>query len=728
MIINIQAQEKKDSSFNFGFENIKDSSAVNWLHFGSPAYKISIDSASAYKGKYAATISYDGQNPNFSALSFELPDNYDGREIALTGYIKTEHVTGGYAGLWMRIDPRIAFDNMQSRGITGTTDWKRYEITLPMKPAGTKQILVGGLLVGKGKMWLDDLEVKIDGKPVEKLKPYQPVLLKADMDTAFNQGSGITSISTDSITLENLRVLGLVWGFLKYYHPAIAAGDYNWDYELFRILHEVAKARTVTQRSAVLTSWIRKFGPVKDTVYPVYTPQKIKLAPDLAWITGPKISKALSSALQPIINAARPEQKYYIGSAPGAGNPLFKHEKAYDYMDFPDAGYRLLALFRYWNMVQYFYPYKNLFKEDWKAVLSEFIPKVLACKTQEEYALTLLELIGRVHDTHANIYGGAQKLQHYFGARRAAPILGFVGHKAVVKGFYDKELGEKTGLLKGDEIVKIDNKDLSEIIKDHLKITPASNYPTQLRNMSAILLQSNNSSVNVTLKRDGDIQQRSLKTYTTGEMMRTNMEASQKKSFSLLPQDIGYLYLGTIKNAELPAIFKKLKGTKGLIIDLRCYPSEFTVFTLTKYLMPEPKAFVKFSIAESFMPGLFINSEPLKVGSENPNYYRGKVVILVNETTQSQAEYTTMALRVTPGAIVLGSTTAGADGNVSPISLPGGISTMISGIGVYYPDGTETQQIGIVPDVVLKPTIEGIKEGRDELLDKAIEIIQTGKY
>ncbi|HTN39032.1 MAG TPA: S41 family peptidase [Arachidicoccus sp.] len=83
------------------------------------------------------------------------------------------------------------------------------------------------------------------------------------------------------------------------------------------------------------------------------------------------------------------------------------------------------------------------------------------------------------------------------------------------------------------------------------------------------------------------------------------------------------------------------------------------------------------------MPGLFINSEPLKVGSENPNYYKGKVVILVNETTQSQAEYTAMALRVMPGAIVLGSTTAGADGNVSPIILPGGISTMISGIGVY---------------------------------------------
>jgi C-terminal processing protease CtpA/Prc len=49
---------------------------------------------------------------------------------------------------------------------------------------------------------------------------------------------------------------------------------------------------------------------------------------------------------------------------------------------------------------------------------------------------------------------------------------------------------------------------------------------------------------------------------------------------------------------------------------------------------------------------------------------------------------------------------------------------MISGIGVYYPDGRETQRIGIVPDMEIKPTIKGIREGRDELLEKAMEIIR----
>jgi C-terminal processing protease CtpA/Prc len=190
-----------------------------------------------------------------------------------------------------------------------------------------------------------------------------------------------------------------------------------------------------------------------------------------------------------------------------------------------------------------------------------------------------------------------------------------------------------------------------------------------------------------------------------------------------LTPEIGYIYPGIIKNAYLPKIMEEVKNTRGLIIDMRTYPSEFIVFTLGGYLMPEATRFVKFSRTSNSRPGLFTYYTNLSVGKNNNDYYKGKVVIIVNETTLSQAEYTTMALRVAPEAKVIGSTTAGADGNVSAFTLPGGIRTAISGIGVYYPDGKETQRIGIVPDFVIKPTIKGIVEGRDELLEKAIEII-----
>ncbi|RYY07934.1 MAG: peptidase S41, partial [Cytophagaceae bacterium] len=108
-----------------------------------------------------------------------------------------------------------------------------------------------------------------------------------------------------------------------------------------------------------------------------------------------------------------------------------------------------------------------------------------------------------------------------------------------------------------------------------------------------------------------------------------------------------------------------------------------------------------------------------------PAPYTGQLIVLVNETTLSQAEYTAMALQATPHCTLLGSTTAGADGNVSRIVLPGGLKTAMSGIGIYYPNGRETQRVGLVIDVPVRPTVAGLRAGRDELLDRAIELIKA---
>jgi C-terminal processing protease CtpA/Prc len=191
----------------------------------------------------------------------------------------------------------------------------------------------------------------------------------------------------------------------------------------------------------------------------------------------------------------------------------------------------------------------------------------------------------------------------------------------------------------------------------------------------------------------------------------------------LIGKDIAYLNNGSLKIKYLPALWKAVRNTRGLIIDIRNYPSDFPIYELSRYLMPKSTPVVKFTNGSILTPGLFTFGGSISMGNENKEYYRGKVCILTNEISVSSAEFHAMAYRAAPGATVIGSTTAGADGNVSSFGLPGGIGTAISGIGVYYPDGRETQRVGIVPDIEIKPTIEGIKNGRDELLEKAIEII-----
>lgn len=153
------------------------------------------------------------------------------------------------------------------------------------------------------------------------------------------------------------------------------------------------------------------------------------------------------------------------------------------------------------------------------------------------------------------------------------------------------------------------------------------------------------------------------------------------------------------------------------------FPSDDLVDTFTNILLPSPREFAKYSIVKLSEPGLFEFTNPIQTGEDNAVYFKGQVVILINELSQSASEYTTIAFQTAPKVKVIGSTTAGADGNTSLIYFPGNIMTYISGVGVFYPDGRETQRVGIIPDIQISPTIKGITEDRDELIEKAIEII-----
>lgn len=547
--------------------------------------------------------------------------------------------------------------------------------------------------------------------------------LPARNDTQFDKGSNIDIQSLNATQAAHLKALGLVWGFLKYYHPSVAKGNYNWDYELFRILPKVLNAENNEKRDGIFVEWINGMGKFSKGKYSSPKATDIKLKPDLDWIDHSGFSKELSSLLAAIQNADRPKEHYYIGLYPGVGNPEFKNEKPYSNMQYSDAGFRLLALYRYWNIIQYYYPYKYLIEEDWEKVLEEFIPKIIDAKDELSYSLTLLELIGRINDTHANIWGGNQTLINYYGRNYAAVELTFIENQAVVTGFYDEILGMDTGLKVGDIITKINNTFIEDLVKQRLKYSPSSNYPTKLRNIAFNLLRTNDTLVYIEYLRDDKVQSATLKAYPGNTLKMQSKFQVTDTCFKMITPEIAYINNGALKKGYLPGIWEKIQSTKGLIIDDRNYPSDFPIYALSNYLMPESKPFVKFSKVRFETPGLFTYTPPLDAGSRNKDFYKGKVVILINEITQSSAEFHAMAYRVHPNAVVIGSTTAGADGNVSQFQLPGDFITMITGIGVYYPDGKETQQIGIVPDIELRPTIRGIKEGRDELMEKAIEVI-----
>lgn len=97
------------------------------------------------------------------------PDAFRGRRMRYSGYVRSE-LESGTAGLWMRVDGAgvtevLAFDNMSTRPIEGATPWTRYDIVLDV-PAGSSLIVLGALMVGQGRVWLDDVSLELVGADV----------------------------------------------------------------------------------------------------------------------------------------------------------------------------------------------------------------------------------------------------------------------------------------------------------------------------------------------------------------------------------------------------------------------------------------------------------------------------------------------------------------------------------------------------------------------------------
>ena len=718
----------KKREFNLDMEVIGQWYPLGWYNYGSPDYRAYADSLYVYSGKYSGAIECIGENWGYRNQVFCFPDRYKGKEITLSGYIRTENITEGFAGLWMEVGNEIAWEEILRQKITGTKDWERYEITMKMGLNQPSKIIVGGLMAGKGKMWLDNLQVCIDGKDITMLEPFELGKIGdggnslAGSDREFDKGSKVLFPELGESLIDNLDLLGKIWGFLKYHHPAVARGDYNWDYELFRILPDYLKADKVADRDRLLLQWIKKLGRVSASNVESKVPANAVLIPDFSWVEDSDMGEDLIEEIRTIyINRYQGEQ-YYVKEGQSS-IPEFWHESSYSSMTYPDAGFRLLALYRYWNVMRYFFPYRNLCDKDWNQIQRAYIPRFLAASTELEYEQTVLALVCEIKDSHGFLAGGFDQLEAWKGWKFAPFRAQYIEKKWVVTDF-DPNFQAETGLKIGDVITHIDGKAVEEIADSLMLYSPMSNEAAGRRDIAFDLLRSNQSAITVGYISSGRAKEARISLYA---MEKLDIDWKKRKwekqpTYRFIRDDIGYVTLATIQQEDITRIKKMFKQTKGLIIDIRNYPSTWVVNDLGAYFVSDFDPFVCFSSPDFNHPGVFTRAQPVRI-FKSGDTYRGKVVVLVNEETQSQAELTAMAFRAGKNTCIVGSTTAGADGNLVSIDLPGGLTTTFSSLGVYYPDGTGTQRTGIIPDIWVEPTIDGIKSGRDEVLEKAIEQI-----
>jgi hypothetical protein len=136
----------------------------------SSLYEIGLDRADRHGGRSAAYMTGPANFTTEVAL-LEQPlrvDNYRGRRVRLSAWVKGRELIGPIAGLWMRVDGAgvvTGYDNMSARAETGTTDWHRISVVLDV-PSDALGIVIGAMRQGGGTLFIDDMKLESVGTDI----------------------------------------------------------------------------------------------------------------------------------------------------------------------------------------------------------------------------------------------------------------------------------------------------------------------------------------------------------------------------------------------------------------------------------------------------------------------------------------------------------------------------------------------------------------------------------
>jgi C-terminal processing protease CtpA/Prc len=527
----------------------------------------------------------------------------------------------------------------------------------------------------------------------------------------------------DSTHYKQLYYTAKVWGYLKYFHTAFESDDNNWDTELIRVLLNMQSSVTDQDFNNYISGLIDKPGPMAvpepGSELPS-VPDSLKFNLDLTWQHDTIFADSVIAKLDTIRVRFRPHRNYFVDQAISVGTPVFDmDDEFYQWgtLPYPQQEYRLLALFRYWNIINYYYPYKDIIDMNWDSVLVEFIPKMIHSADAQEFHLTFLELATRINDTHAFTYSSVIS-EDILGFYYFPLTLKYVEDETVITGVYSDSLEIQVG-----DVMKSINGQNIYALRDSLrKYVAGSNNPVIERNINRWLLRGQEGDIQIIVE---DAENQKTVSLSRNIYISDYYELIEKTGpvWDILDSDsgnFGYVDMGRLEVDQISDMFSDLWETDGIIFDIRNYP-QGTMWEMVKYLFDAPIHIANFTVPDIAYPGtLFWRFVHIGTGDFSQTYSK-PIVILFDETTISHAEYTVMAFEQHPQSIKIGSQTAAADGNVSTIYLPGGIYTYFTALGVYYPDFTHTQRVGIIPDIEVHPTIMGIRQGRDEVLEIALK-------
>ncbi|TCD12846.1 peptidase S41 [Pedobacter frigidisoli] len=636
---------------------------ISWQHLGVGLLK---DKRSLYQSvrRNRQTV-FKNKFTGFGNLS-TLIDAKDlkGKTFVLSGRGKVLSEEG-QGQFWFRVDRQNGqmgfFENMDSRPIISKS-WQNFEIKGTINE-DAKQVVFGAFLVDRGKFAIDDLSLKVDGKEIYS-RDFESETIGDEPKTI--------SVSTGRSSIQNAKYVFAINGDEQNKFAEVASPLNIIDSETVDIKPFDRHANFGEYVGKSISRNLKIFVPIvlygtKTQTFPFTDSVKVKQV--LSTING--VPKDQLTA-----------QNLYL---------------------------RLGNIINTWNVFQHFFPYFDVAKTDWNADLEKALVECYNSKSSLEFANTLKKMTAKLKDGHIGVWYTGDKSQYY-------PPFSWdlIENKLVIKSV----VGSTLKLQKGDVVEKINGQDALKYFQNVYEyISAATPGYLNHRAKTESLIGVKDTPINIVLS-GGQKVNTTRKIHSSSY----NTESVKQEAIKSLGNNITYISISDAKMKMIDDSIELLKNSKAIICDLRGYPTDNT--GLIEYLMVKDDTSSRWMQIPQIIypdqekPITYQNERwPLKAKSPHLN---AKIFFLIDGRAISYAESYMSFIEHYKLATIIGQPTAGTNGNVNSLSLPGGYSMWFTGMKVLKHNGSQHHGVGIIPNIYVEQTIKGITEGRDEILERAI--------
>ena len=381
-----------------------------------------------------------------------------------------------------------------------------------------------------------------------------------------------------------------------------------------------------------------------------------------------------------------------------------------------DRAARFGALIIAWNVAQHFYPYFDVFRIDWTGALQRALDRAAPDQSQIAFEAVLRRMMAELKDGHALVI-----IQPWREMAMSPFLASWIEQRLVVTAV-DSSVAGKLSL--GDVITRFNGEAIERVLARQDSFSQGSS-PANIRYVSTIQLLAGepNSAFTIDVERGRGAPARGMEVRRTLPMPPGEPRPSPVAE---IRPGIWYFDLTRSRDTMFAAALPQLSQAKGVVFDMRGYPSVSRRFL--QHLFADT---TRWGTRQMSMPVIlqpdhqgmsFVPAGTWVLGPLTPRI-SAPVVFLADERAGSYAESLLDLISEHKLGTIVGSNSAGTNGDMNWFIVPGGYRVAYTGLKVVRHDGTTLHGVGIEPMVRVAPTIAGLRAGRDEVLEKGVEVL-----